>query len=134
MATAAWDLQVAVRAKLLADTDLMAAVTGVYDDVPGDAVHPYITVGDATEVPDDAHDRQGLTSTLTLHIWSKYRGFSEALKILGHLDRVLDRKPLTVAGWTDISIAREWHQTMRDPDPLIRHVPVRFRVWLTKSS
>jgi hypothetical protein len=131
--TAALPLQVAVREKLLADTALMDAIHGVHDEVPENAPYPYVVIGDVTEVPADAHDRQGLTTTITLHIWSKYRGFKQALEILGHLDRVLDRKPLTVAGFEDVSIAREWHQTLRDPDPQYRHIPVRFRVWLTAA-
>lgn len=135
MATAAWPLQVAFRSRMLADAGLTGVIAQrVYDEVPGDAAFPYVTVGDVVEVPDDAHDRQGLTATLTLHIWSRYRGYAEALMILGHLDRLFDRQPLAVDGFTDVSIAREWHQTLRDPDPQIRHVPVRFRAWLTKET
>lgn len=133
MATAAWPLQVAIVGKLDGDEKLAALVSGVYDEPPEKAQHPYITVGNITEVPDDAHDRQGLNATVTLHIWSRYRGFKEALEVLGHLDRVLDRQPIVVPGWTNVSIAREWHDTMRDPDPEIRHIPVRYRVWLEQE-
>ena len=133
MTTAALPLQTAVRAKLLADSGLMDVIHGVHDEVPENAPFPYVVVGDVTEVPDDAHDRQGLTTTIILHIWSRYRGFKQALEILGHVDRVLDREPLTVSGFEDVSIAREFSQTLRDPDPEIRHIPVRFRVWLTEE-
>lgn len=133
MTTAALPLQTAVRAKLLADAALMDVIHGVHDEVPENAPFPYVVIGDVTEVPDDAHDRQGLTTTITLHIWSRYRGFKEALEILVHVDRVLDRQPLAVDGFEDVSIAREWHQTLRDPDPEIRHIPVRFRAWLTEE-
>ncbi|WP_116048606.1 DUF3168 domain-containing protein [Amycolatopsis palatopharyngis] len=134
MATAAWPVQVAMRAKLLSDPQLLEVVSGVFDYVDGTATFPYLTVGQATEVPDDAHDAQGLAVTVTIHVWSKYKGFAEALAILGHVDRLLDRQPLAVAGFTDVSVAREFHETLRDPDPQIRHIPVRFRIWLTKEN
>lgn len=134
MATAAWPVQVAVRAKLIADPQLMSVASGVFDHVDGDATFPYLTVGEATEVPDDAHDHQGVAMTVTIHIWSKYKGFSEAATILGHVDRIIDRQPLAVDGFSDVSIAREFHQSLRDPDPQIRHIPVRFRIWLTKEN
>lgn len=134
MTTAALALQIAIRERLVADTELDSLITGVVDEVPEDQAYPYITVGHVTEIADDAHDRQGLTSTATLHIWSRYRGWKQALVILGHVDRILDRRPLDVEGFTDVSIKREWHQTVPDPDPEIRHIPVRFRVWLTKEE
>jgi len=129
----AWPLQVAIRGVLIADLDLMSLITGVYDHVPPAAVHPYVVVGDCVDRPDDAHDRRGWDSMATLHIWSRYRGTGQALQILGHLDRLLHRRPLVVPGYTDISIAHDWHQTMRDPDPEVRHVPVRYRVWLAEE-
>lgn len=134
MTTAAWPLQEAIVGKIDGDEQLAALISGVYDHTPETARYPYVTVGLITEVPDNAHATPGVHSTVTLHIWSKYRGAKQALQILGHLDRLLDRKPLTVQGFRDVSIAHEWHETMRDPDPDIRHIPVRFRVWLTKEE
>lgn len=132
MSVAAWALQTAVYARLNGDATLMGLVSGVYDEVPAAVGMPYLTLGETVEIPDDAHDRQGLESTLTLHIWSRYRGFAEAVEVLAACDRLLDRAPLTVDGFTDVSVAHEWHQTMRDPDPDVRHLPVRYRVWLTE--
>ncbi|GGV80488.1 DUF3168 domain-containing protein [Streptomyces thermoviolaceus] len=134
MATALWPLQQAVYAKLTADTTLMGLVSGVYDEVPEDVEFPYVTLGSITELPDDAHDRQGLTAQVVLHIWSKYHGYREAAEILAAMDQVLDRKPLAVDGFTDISIAQAQHQSMRDSDPTIRHINVQYRVWMTVQT
>jgi len=134
MATALWPLQQAVYAKLTADTTLMGLVSGVYDEVPEDVEFPYVTLGSITELPDDAHDRQGLTAQVVLHIWSKYRGYAEAARILAAMDQVLDRKPLAVDGFTDVSIAQAQHQSMRDSDPTIRHINVQYRVWMTVQT
>lgn len=133
MTTALWPLQQAVYAKLTADTALMQLVTGVYDEVPESAAYPYVSFGSVTELVDDAHTQRGLTTNLVLHIWSKYRGFREAAGILSALDAVLDRQPLTLTGFTDVSVAHQQHQELRDPDPEIRHINVTYRVWMTKE-
>ncbi|MGW1221463.1 DUF3168 domain-containing protein [Streptomyces californicus] len=133
MTTALWPLQTAVYDKLTADTAFMDLVTGLFDEVPEAATHPYVSFGSATEVVDDAHNQRGLAVNLVLHIWSKYRGAKEAAAILAALDAVLDRQPLTVAGFRDVSVSHRQHQHVRDPDPDIRHINVAYRVWLTKE-
>ncbi|PRX90823.1 DUF3168 domain-containing protein [Allonocardiopsis opalescens] len=133
MATAAWPLQVAVITRLRADPEL-TAMCGVYDNVPEPAPYPHVAVGEVVEEPDDTHDNQGLTVALTLHVWSKYRGYAETATILAHLDRLLDRRPLAVDGFQDVTVFREWSRLVRDPDPTIRHCPVRYRVWLSTEE
>ncbi|MEU0309783.1 DUF3168 domain-containing protein [Streptomyces cyaneofuscatus] len=133
MTTALWPLQEAVYAKLTADSALMALVRGLYDEVPETAAFPYVSFGSATEVVDDAHNQRGLAVNLVLHVWSKYPGKKEAAGILAALDNVLDRQPLDVAGFRDVSVAHQQHQHVRDPDPDIRHINVAYRVWLTKE-
>ncbi|GGV13577.1 DUF3168 domain-containing protein [Streptomyces spectabilis] len=132
MTSALWPLQTAVYAKLTGHVPLMALVSGVYDEVPEQAAHPYVSLGSITESVDDAHNQRGLEAAVVLHVWSKYRGFREAAAILAALDAALDRQPLTVSGYRDVSIAHDQHQQLRDPDPQIRHINVSYRVWLTK--
>lgn len=133
MTAALWPLQQAVYAKLTGHAPLMALVTGVYDEVPEAVAHPYVSLGSITENVSDAHNQRGLDAAVVLHVWSKYRGFKEAAVILDALDTALDRQPLTVAGFRDVSIAHDQHTEVRDPDPDIRHINVSYRVWLTKS-
>lgn len=134
MATAVRPLQTAIVQRLRSSTDLMNRVTGVFDDVPEDVAHPYVSIGAITETADDAHDRQGLDSLVVLHVWSKYPGNAEAADIFAALDAALDRQPLTVSGWTDVSVKHESHQFLHDPDPEIRHVYAQYRVRLTRST
>lgn len=134
MTTAKWETQTAVYARLTADATLAGLVAGVFDEVPESTVMPYVVLGEATEESQDSHDRQGLEVTLTLHIWSRYRGYDEAAGILRELDRLLDRVSLTVDGFTAVSIAQQMNQFMRDPNPEIRHVTVQYRVWLTEEQ
>lgn len=133
MTTALWPLQQAVIQKLQADAPLMALITRVWDEVSEKATFPYVSVGSITELVDDSHNQRGLTTNLVLHIWSKYHGFMEAAQILAALDAVLDRQPLAVSGFTDVSVAHQQHQELRDPDPEIRHINVTYRVWMTKE-
>ncbi|MFZ3494624.1 DUF3168 domain-containing protein [Streptomyces sp. 5.8] len=132
MTTALWPLQVAVYSQLTGHATLMGLVSGVYDEVPEDAPFPYLTIGSITERADDAHNQRGLAAQITLDVWSRYRGWAEAAQILDAADTVLDRQPLTVAGYQDVSIAHDAHTLLRDPDPAIRHISVTYRVWLTK--
>lgn len=132
MATALVPLQTAVYAALTASPDLMALVSGVFDEVPEPAPYPFVSFGSVTETPDDAHDAQGLLSMVTVHVWSTAPGFSEAYDIFAAVDAALDRVPLAVAGFTDVSIAHEAHEALKDPDPDVRHINAQYRVWLTR--
>ncbi|MFH8797054.1 DUF3168 domain-containing protein [Streptomyces sp. NPDC017941] len=133
MTSALWPLQTALYAKLTGHAPLTALVSGIYDEVPEQVVHPYVSLGSITESADDAHNQRGLEVAVVLHVWSKYRGFREAAAILTALDAALDRQPLSVAGYRDVSIAHTQHTEVRDPDPDIRHINVSYRVWLTKA-
>lgn len=133
MATAVRPLQTAVFAKLTAYAPLMALVTGVFDEVPEGAVLPYVSFGPITEVVDDAHDRQGLDTTIVIHVWSDYPGNAQAADIFAAVDAALDRVPLTVVGFADVTIKHESHQFVTDPDPDIRHVNAQYRVRLTRT-
>lgn len=133
MTAALWPLQQAVYAKATGHAPLMGMVSGVFDEVPEDVAHPYVSIGTLTESVADAHNQRGLDVAVVLHVWSKYRGFKQAAQILAALDEALDRQPLTVAGFRDVSIAHDQHTELRDPDPQIRHINVSYRVWLTKA-
>ncbi|MER7077912.1 Protein of unknown function [Saccharopolyspora kobensis] len=134
MSTAAVPLLTAIFARLSGSAALQARGVRVYDEVPETAVTPYVTLGDPSELPSDQHDAQGLDVDLDLHVWSRYRGYKEAAEIVALLHAELDRKPLPVDGFTNVSIAAGGARYMRDPDPELRHGVAPFRVWLTVDS
>lgn len=123
-----WPLQTAIYTTLTADTALMDDVTGVYDHVPEGTAFPYVTLGATTAIPRGAHDRFGRRSTVTLHVWSAYHGWFEALGVVDHLLRLLDRQDLTVDGHEFVSMRVEQTVSMMDPDEDLRHIAVRFAV------
>lgn len=140
MATALWPVQIEIYQRLAADATLAGMVTGIYDETPEGAGLPYVVIGEATQVPDDQHDAQGLNLTETVHIWSGYRGHREALAIEAELDRLLDRQPLTLAGFQYAGMAKEHVQPLIDTAATqtqtvrLRHTVVRYRIWLTEGS
>lgn len=101
---------------------------GVHDLVPEGATYPYVVIGEATDTPDNSHDRYGHDSTVTLHVWSTYHGTAEALGIAGELIGLLDHQPLTVTGFDTVAVRHRQTVVMRDPDADLRHAVVRFAI------
>ncbi|WP_229713972.1 DUF3168 domain-containing protein [Streptomyces fuscichromogenes] len=122
-------VQRAFYTRMAASTELMALVTGVWDQVPEGAQYPYVVLGEATETPDNAHAVIGRSTSTMLHIWSQHDGYAEALQILGVIAELFDHQPLDVPGLHHVSTHYEFSQTLTDPEPPgdIRHIPVRFR-------
>src|SRR5690606_40268145 len=94
---------------------------------------PIFTIGEATSVPFRTMSRFGEECTVTLHIWSRYKGFKEALEILDDLNRLLADQDLSVAGYDTAACFYEFSETLRDPDGKTRHVPVRYRIIVQKQ-
>ncbi|MGH3780701.1 MAG: DUF3168 domain-containing protein [Pseudonocardiaceae bacterium] len=129
-------LQEAVYALLTADATLSALITGVFDEVTTTARPPYIVLADVMEQASEAHDRSGVDLTLTIDIWSTYRGYKECAAINDEVLRLLHRPtpPLIVAGFVNVSIFNESSQFMRDPDPDLRRCITRYRAWLESTE
>lgn len=129
--TALDQIQVAMVAKIKADTQIMAIITGAFDFavVPVNQAFPYVALGDTTETDDSVLADIGYDTTMTLHIWSKYPGFKEARTILGHLNRLFNHKSLTLSSQHCVGIWYEFAQPLNDPnDNTLRHMPVRYRI------
>lgn len=128
-------LQDAVLALLKADAELMALIQGVFDGAKEGQPYDYIVIGEAIETPDNSHDSHGSNTVITLHVWSKHRGYRPALLIASRLRALLEHRPLTIAGHRHVATYYVSQQTITDPEPPgdIRHVPISFRV-LTQVS
>lgn len=134
MSAALWPLQQAMYQRAAGDAALGALVTGVFDEVPEQQQMPYVSLGTLISAEADAHNQLGEDIAVTWHVWSAYRGNREAAQILAALDVLFHRKPLAVAGYRDVSVARDQALTVPDPDPDVRHMTVRYRVWLTHEE
>jgi hypothetical protein len=105
----------------------------VYDDVPTGAAFPYVVIGEDTHIPFDTDDSLGSESTVTFHVWSRYRGKKEAKEILGLIYEALTRQALSVVGHDLITIEFDYSDVLLDPDGITRHGVSRFR-WLVEQG
>lgn len=119
----------AAYARLRGDAPFMALAKQVFDDVPENEPFPYVTAGESTENPWDCFGQDGSDASISFHIWSRYRGFSEAQGINAALIGLLDNDTaLAIAGYATVLLNFESSQQLRDPDGLTRHIVTRFRV------
>jgi uncharacterized protein DUF3168 len=114
-------------------TALLGSPPRLYDHVPPGAVFPYVVFGASAAKPHDDLDRTGFDQTVTLDIWSRYRGSKEAKDIAQAAYDTLHRANLSVSGeifidceFADVAIAIE-------PDGLTTRAEVRFTVTVQSS-
>lgn len=122
-------IQAAAYERMSVDEALLTLASGgVYDEVPEIVVYPYVVLGEAIEMPDNSHSNFGAKTDVAFHIWSDYRGYLEANTIAGRLVELFDHVPLTIVGHRVVAVRFKQNTPMRDPNPSLRHVIVRFQV------
>lgn len=128
--TALLPVQIAIYARLTGDEPLMDVISGVYDFMPEDVPYPYLVIGEAVETPDNRHGGFGRQTVVTLHAWSRYRGYAQVLGIGAQVNGLLDHQPLPVTGLKHIATRLEFSQPLTDPEPPgdLRHLVLRYRV------
>ncbi len=129
MTSAGWALQRAVFAALKDDAQLVAAIGGerIYDDVPRDAVFPYVTFGQ-TQVRDwSTGSEDGNEHLFSLHVWSREAGRREVHDLLGHLVAALHDKALALDGFRLVNLRHEFSETRREADGETFRGLVRYR-------
>ncbi|MDX0654226.1 DUF3168 domain-containing protein [Sinorhizobium medicae] len=127
MASPEWELQVAIVARLKADAALTALISGrVYDQPPSPVTFPYVTIGEAQFLRDDATCISGGEVYLTMHGWSQAVGFPEVRRVADAMANSLHLAPLTLATNRLISIRHRQTRVFRDPDGLTSHAVIDF--------
>ena len=127
-------LQEAIYTRLSNDSTLTDTNgASVYDEVPEGSSYPYVTIGETTALDYSTKDVNGSEQTLTLHVWSQYRGAKESKNIMDRLHDLLHNYSLSVTGANLINLRLEFSDLLRDPDGITRHGVVRFRAVLLGS-
>lgn len=127
MASAELELQGALVARLKADAPLTLLVQGrVYDQPPSPVVYPYVTIGEAQTLRDDATCVSGGQVYLTLHAWSQAVGFPEVKRIADAVVESLHLAPIALPTNRLISIMHRQTRTFRDADGLTSHAVIEF--------
>lgn len=122
-----WEIQKAIDKALKADTALMAAVTGVFDEVPQGTKYPYVVIGEDTALQWDTGSSVGSESTLTIHVWSRDAGRQECKEIMSLVYDVLHEAELSVDDAHAVFCYWEFGETLLDVDGKTRHGVMRFR-------
>jgi len=99
----------------------------VYDEVPENAVFPYVTLGEDTESAENTLNRIGRNVTMTLHVWSQAPGFKEAKHIAHDIIELLEHQPLALNGFANTAVNYEVSSYLHDGDGFTRHGVLRFR-------
>lgn len=114
-------------------TDPLGSGVAVYDHVPQDATFPYVVVGEPIGVEHDADDIQGWDGEVTIHSWSRFRGFEEVEKIQRQVDSALHRTVPAVVDARIVTLHRTTVDGFVDEDGLTRHGIQSFRVILEET-
>ena len=111
----------------------------VYDEVPylpegmPATNFPYVVIGDDTAIPFDTDDQVGADATLTIHVWSQYRGRKEAKDIQGEIYRLLNRATFEIIGYNTVDCLWEFSETFVETDGATRHGVSRYRITIQET-
>lgn len=122
-------LQTGLRAALLADTSLVTALGGeqVFDDVPREAPFPYITIGDIETRDWSTQTSRGHEHTVTVHLWSRYRGRKQVQDLIAEVDRILDGASPPLTGYRVVNLSTVFWTAQREPDGEVYRGTMRLR-------
>jgi hypothetical protein len=129
-------IQGAIYTRLSGDATLLTLCDGVLNYEPEEPPQKFIVIGNATE---QAWHTLGGTSagwgwdaTVTVHIYSYYKGDLEALRILGRVTALLNFYELSVSGYTTViceygeKLTKSMVETKNKQER--RHIPAVFSI------
>ena len=123
------NVQKAIFSTLSADSSLDSLVGNnkILDDVPQGTNYPYVQIGEETSIDAGLKDKEAQEYTLTIHIWSRYRGNKETKEIAERIYTLLHNGAISVTGASLANIRNEYFTVLIDDDGLTRHGVMRFR-------
>ena len=117
----------------LTDVAGTSITTKVFDDVPEGTAYPYVIIGEETATNFGTKDKDANEHTLTIHVWSQYRGRKEIKNIMSQIYTILHNTDITVSGASLVNIRHEFEQTLLEADGITMHGVMRFRVVIFDS-
>lgn len=131
-------IQLGLYARLSGDATLISMVNGVFDEVPEGVELPYVTVGEAISQPDGVHGREGRQTVVTIHTWTRAESHAPGNMVAARVVWLLWHRHVEldalVAGHRVWRVAHEFHQSLRDPEPHVRHRVDRFRIYTSQEG
>lgn len=122
-------LRKAVRAHLLADAALVAALDGpkVFDEAPRGGDPPYVLFAETQMRDWSAQASRGAEQFQTLAVVSTQRGLGAALDLAQRIVDLLDEAPLALEGHALVDLRFVSLDTRRDQSGRFARVAIRFR-------
>jgi hypothetical protein len=117
----------AITGGTLTDVDGTSITSKVYDDVPEGTTYPYVVIGEETATEIGTKDKDAHEHTLTIHVWSQYRGRKEIKNIMSQIYTLLHNVAISVTGASLVQIRHEFERTLLENDGITRHGVMRFR-------
>jgi hypothetical protein len=99
----------------------------VYDAPPVDAALPYVVIGPIRTTPWRADGLAGQDHSLSVHVWSRYRGAKEVRVLMDAARAALEGADLTPAGHHLVLLSFAGAEDARAGDGVTRHGTLRFR-------
>ncbi|MFJ8262718.1 DUF3168 domain-containing protein [Rummeliibacillus sp. NPDC094406] len=94
--------------------------SGIYDYVSESTPYPYIVVGEPSIDPLGIKNSEVVDLMITLHIWSNYKGNSEAYKILSAVHESFKYK-LNISSYKTVKTSYRDAKVLPDIDGVHRH-------------
>ncbi|MFC3692005.1 DUF3168 domain-containing protein [Chenggangzhangella methanolivorans] len=129
MSSAALSLRAAVRGRLAGDAALSALTGGprIYDEPPRGSLPPYVALGRCESQDASGDGAPAEEHALTLEVWSREGGLSEALRIADRVVRLLDDADLSLDGARLAGLAWRATEADRVAEAGLRRATLTFR-------
>lgn len=129
MAPASLALRRALRDGLVGHAPLVEVLGGpkIWDEPPRDAAFPYVTLGEARVTDWSTGSSSGHEHALTLHVWSRQGGQTEAQVVAGEIIAALEQVPIEPVGQRLVNLRFATADIRREDDGRTFHGVVRFR-------
>ena len=96
-----WDVQTAIFSALTSHTPL-TALAQIFDDVPENTGFPYVAIGEMDGRVHTTQTQSGFDITLSIHSFSRYRGFKELRLIMAEIFSALHNANPAISGQTAV--------------------------------
>lgn len=123
---ASFDVQTAIYARLTSSSPRIAD-GNIYDDVPQDVEFPYVQIGESVYEEADVDTKIRTDETVTLYVYSRYRGQKEIKDIVSLIKDEFHKTTLAVSG-RDALIWWGGSLTRLDPDGVTRQGIIRLNI------
>lgn len=117
----------AIYDNLVADSALMAVISGIYDPAPEGQKLPYLTIGEGSLRDWSAKDFTGQEHLMDIHIWSGENGGGQVRSLADQVVTLLSGQSLTLTGHQLVGLKFTFFENFFDGDGQVRHGVLRFR-------